>query len=690
MTVAHADEVFLDGFFSRPNLSWPDRSDSHASATYLARFLGALQGSGEVPLVLPRKDAGWPAAVAYVMCRTPGNAARVRALLEAAVAQNWCQFDGRLARLNPSDPIDACVLARFGANTTYVLRPSNPATQKELFAALSQLVATMEQRPVRMNRIVRPVGRLLRDFETSLAAGQATTSFELLEEIERTGGVSHENIAFLRIRRLGQLGEDDQILSDGALRTVVATDPPRLVREAILGAWYRANSGDDGEPVELIKRLREFPADIALLVDDAETFGDADTWAAMAVVALARGDAALARVLLRDPAEDQPQLCELLGQIPGATVGSRPPANPQLPGVDAPSIDVEGSEESHPTEPPRRETPGTTAHDSKSEGESIPAVDADAPSLDSWLAWLQSLLDGSEAALDINVAETWSVPGEADERLADAIDELPDSATGALFAGLGAFIDCDDHERPAWRAAAALIRRHLLSGSLTPSDLGAIAALLAIFLRGGPDLSAYRGLLDDLVDDDFRGRWAAVSTAPAAMDIADLVVTSPSADRAVQQGFVAAALQTLHAQRHRLPEPMRVIGDLATSDSDLAWDWSVDEVAESTASTGAGREPASILLYSLEEAVLARAKSAVERMHPGIQVALSSAKVGSVSLREHARRADLIVLATRRAAHAATGFIQAHTKSARIEYADGCGSASMLRAIEQGIRLSGE
>ena len=174
------------------------------------------------------------------------------------------------------------------------------------------------------------------------------------------------------------------------------------------------------------------------------------------------------------------------------------------------------------------------------------------------------------------------------------------------------------------------------------------------------------------------------------MDIADLVVTSPSADRAVQQGFVAAAMQTLHAQRHRLPAPMRVIGELATSDADLAWDWHVDAAPESAAAPHERRVPGSILLYSLEEAVLARAKSAVERLHPGIRVALSSENVGSVSLREHARRADLIVLATRRAAHAATGFIQAHATTARIEYADGCGSASMLRAIEQGIRLSGE
>jgi hypothetical protein len=66
-------------------------------------------------------------------------------------------------------------------------------------------------------------------------------------------------------------------------------------------------------------------------------------------------------------------------------------------------------------------------------------------------------------------------------------------------------------------------------------------------------------------------------------------------------------------------------------------------------------------------------------------VHISSDKVGSPALRQHARNADLIVLATRRAAHAATGFITDSAGKALVRYADGSGSASMLRAVESGL-----
>lgn len=661
-----ANAKFLDAFFAAPNNTWPNRESGHASAKYLEPFLGALGERGEAPLVLPRKDSGWPAACAYVVCWTPSHAARMRTLIQAAVAQNWCDFDGRLARLRSDDPIDAAVIAHFGEGTTYVLRPPTPAAQQGMFAALSRLVSTLQHRPPRISRIVRPVGRLLRDFETSLAAGQAATSLELLEEIERTGGISHENIAFLRIRRLGQLGEDDQIMNDVALPTIVATEPPRLVREAILAAWYRVNVRHDRSPTELIDQMRAFPADIALLVDDALAMTDsAEARATVALVALARDDAALASALLDHDVDTRDDLRAMLDAM--------------VTKVRHPMQDAEAAQEASWTGEAEVSPP---AADTEDRVEQTP--------LDSWLTWLASLQGDNSTGPDADLAATWPAPGALDAQLAAAIDDLPDSVTSRLFAGLGTFIDCDEYAMPAWRTAEALIRRHLISDSLTPSDLGAIAALLGIFLRGGSNVDAYRDVLDYLTDKDFRGRWASVATAPAAMDIVDLVVTSPAADPAAQQSFVSTALHSLHAQRHRLSEPIRVIGELATSDVDLRWDWTVDADVEEEAEPEATRFPESVLLYSLETAVLARAKAAVGRLYPGVHVSVSSAKVGSDTLRDHARRADLVVLATRRATHAATGFIQAHAGGAHIEYADGCGSGSMMRAIEQGIRLTGE
>ncbi|GFJ85011.1 hypothetical protein Phou_091910 [Phytohabitans houttuyneae] len=60
--------------------------------------------------------------------------------------------------------------------------------------------------------------------------------------------------------------------------------------------------------------------------------------------------------------------------------------------------------------------------------------------------------------------------------------------------------------------------------------------------------------------------------------------------------------------------------------------------------------------------------------------------VGSRQFKQWIRKADAIVMATRCATHAATGFIRAHCRpDAIVREADGSGSASLLRAATLAI-----
>lgn len=93
-----------------------------------------------------------------------------------------------------------------------------------------------------------------------------------------------------------------------------------------------------------------------------------------------------------------------------------------------------------------------------------------------------------------------------------------------------------------------------------------------------------------------------------------------------------------------------------------------------------------VLLYSLDEAVLVRCAEEIKQLAPAVDAAMASDHVGSAQLRQKARSADLVVIATRCAKHAATGFITQHTRTKYIHYADGSGSASMLRAAVNGLR----
>ncbi|MGQ4421138.1 hypothetical protein ACN6LL_006312, partial [Streptomyces violaceoruber] len=55
---------------------------------------------------------------------------------------------------------------------------------------------------------------------------------------------------------------------------------------------------------------------------------------------------------------------------------------------------------------------------------------------------------------------------------------------------------------------------------------------------------------------------------------------------------------------------------------------------------------------------------------------------------QKARTANVIVLATRCAKHAATGFIDQNKTTKHVGYANGSGSASLLRAAVDALRLA--
>ena len=138
----------------------------------------------------------------------------------------------------------------------------------------------------------------------------------------------------------------------------------------------------------------------------------------------------------------------------------------------------------------------------------------------------------------------------------------------------------------------------------------------------------------------------------------------------------------LHPQRHRLGPGVCVLAETLCADVGLNLDWEFDSPSD-----GAVREQLEVrlLVYTLESGTAARVKQAVETTWPSVRIDISEDKVGNPALRQLSRNADLIVLATRRAAHAATGFITGSATRAIIRYADGAGSASMLRAVEVGL-----
>lgn len=129
---------------------------------------------------------------------------------------------------------------------------------------------------------------------------------------------------------------------------------------------------------------------------------------------------------------------------------------------------------------------------------------------------------------------------------------------------------------------------------------------------------------------------------------------------AARSDFVASVLSPLNQQKRRLPPLLRQLAGMVTDDVDLATTGRFPSLSAGTA--GRTGVACRILLYSLDTGTLARVRKAVDLQWPEIRVSVSSERDGSPSLKQHARNADLIVLATRRATHAATGFITGNSE----------------------------
>jgi hypothetical protein len=675
VVVTLTPDEFVSRFFGSPNGIWPNADPNNQIVSTIGPFLTALVKRGECPVILPRRDLIALPSTLYVICWDTAHAGRVRSLLEASVAHHWCPFDGRVARLDPADPIERAILDLVGPGTTFVLRPTQQ-TAGRTFKALQRLVSTLGAASLRTPTPARPVGRMLREFDVALASGAAHTSLTLLKEIEGFGGISHENVAFLQIRRLAHLGHDHELLTHGSLPTLIYTEPPRLVREAVLAAWARARVVPvlESEGVnEAITLIRDSDPDIAMLVDPSlHATQDGGVATVCALVALLRQDRFLASALYENSgvAASVRASISALGAAPGKTMV--PPAPASTP-VLKDAEEAEAGQHESPAEEPVEPHPSE---------DDVPPPSA----AGSWLDWVAQLGTPQQVSLDAGAADEWAPACSIDEQLAAAVDGLPELAVDDLLAGVSWFLDTDDPDNPASETAMALIRHYLLAERFAPSDLGALCSLIQIFLRGAPGSAAYRELLDDL--RSYAPQWVAVTNATRVLDVADAVVCGPTVDATGRSNLVTTLLAPLNEQKRRLSISLRRLASLVGGDVGLDFDWTVQiaEAEDDGATDGNSELDPQILLYSLDTGTLARVQAAIHEQWPRARVSASAVKVGNQSLKGQTRGADIIVIATRRAAHAATGFISDNARpDAKIVFPDGSGSGSMLRVVESAI-----
>jgi hypothetical protein len=286
----------------------------------------------------------------------------------------------------------------------------------------------------------------------------------------------------------------------------------------------------------------------------------------------------------------------------------------------------------------------------------------------------------AEAVATSQAWREWAAPATEDEAIAAALARLNDDAAERVWTLVGPFVDADGYQEPAAASARELINNALAHDRFSPGDLAGLNALTEIFLRSGPPAQEYTALLDDLGAES--NRWAGPDRAIAVLDFADLLVRSASPDREAQLRLALALLRPLHDHAARLePDEARFAAQLSDElNTGLEWPQSAPGDTPSLPAL-------KVLLYSLDEGVLERTSTLLSAIAPGVTIHLSHDHVGSPRLRQHSRSADIIVMATRCAKHAATGFIRANAaRRAVVTEADGSGSASLLSAAVTALK----
>lgn len=668
-------EEFMTRFFGPGNGVWPNLDPNYRHGHRTLPFVQAFRRGDDAPIVLPRTyPSGDRRFVMYVIARDTVDAAKTADLIRAFAGPTYIAYNPlwglRPAELDTDDPVEKAILDHFGPAVTFRLTTGKtPQHRTNLAEALQLMQRTVANRPQRLWRPAKPMGRLLAEFDASLSAGGESASLDVLQQLAASGGITATNLANLHIKRLDRLGRSNDVLGFPGLHDIVRQNPPAPVKEAILNAIYSvaletplSENDLDSAKKSLIDAGTVIPD---LLSSDVSGVGSQ----AMTVLLLAariRDDVTVVRQLaaalqrtgrLGDlPSLVWDHVAELLeaDEPAGTSVGL-----PLKPHADF----VESSVETTPK-----------------------AADV---LVESWGDLLTALAQGraeGQAILEGRAWVDWLSPAAEDAVLAEFLDNLPDQEADRVWSAVGAFIDAVGYQAPAGQTAHAFIRNALTFDRFGPGDLAVLQALMEIALRAAPSEAEYRELLEEIGSE--RSRWVAAERAAIALDFVDLLFLAACPSDDARSNLAYALLEPLWLHQQRLDTADLAFAQRLSQELSIEFAWETPAEGEAEEESSADIPALTLLLYSLDEAVLARCQEEVKRLAPAVKVITASDHVGSPQLRQKARTADAIVLATRCAKHAATGFIDQNAETEHIGYANGSGSASLLRAAVDTLRAA--
>jgi hypothetical protein len=317
-------EEFLARFFGEGNaIRWSQYLSSTADdaiRNLLEPWISRFQKQ-QSPFCLPRVDASSQQTTWYVLCTNSRQARSVRETLQAFIGPTYANFNGEFATLSPTDPIEQLCEGYFGS-LVFRLPIVDSKARKRVNSLLSRMIDFRDRDSSRSLGTIKPIGRLFRDVEMAIIAGNEDSANRIYAEIRSRGRLSATNLAFLQVHILAAFNHWAEILNMPSLNDLLQVRRPKRVSEHLATAAYQQffrQYEESNDPRGAIANFQSAGERYQGLVRSTESLQSADAvkFAVLAATAASPPNRHLAERLIKSQVSDadQPWCKALLAQL---------------------------------------------------------------------------------------------------------------------------------------------------------------------------------------------------------------------------------------------------------------------------------------------------------------------------------------------------------------------------------------
>jgi hypothetical protein len=708
MGPAVTTETSLDAFYSQPNEV--DRTRLEGTLSELLGGLTARLASSSVRTVLPARVRGttrW-----YGLAPSDREARLLREELRCWLGPPISA--GATEVQDPADPVDeaAKALVPDGAVLRIDVVDGWQAEARSNIALLTDVWALAPERGVDQPR---PVGRVLRQFYEGVLAADRLLAESALDEVKARSLLNATNLRFLRVELLSSLGTPQELRDDPLLRGISLLARPPAVTERLAAAadsllideTARAASTEDW--VAAARQLEEEWPALVTHPEQVTTPSTARCFALREILAAEPRVFALNELARRFP--DDPVLRSVLP----TTTPAAPTAGTDTALVLYHQGDYWAALQAAESEEQGRATTSVALAAAVNIGDSASAVRAlaivealsaehreellenaverafyeqllartsEARLPHNWLDWLRGEWTDRPDLLT-EWASRWrradSLDADAGALAVELLDALNDSRRGRVRNGLPVFIEwlVDDGLPSSGVGLATTIFDILLSSDPGRTERQVSLTLLEQVLVVGCTAQEYVELVEAVAR---QLQLLGARDASWLAECLDLFILFSSPDVHRRDALLARAAGVATAWLDRLEPSDAAVLRQVFGDAGVSFAPEATDVAPSTADMT--HDLKSVGIYSLLESASRVASTRISSMFPNLNVRTSSGHVNSETLVALVRGADVMLVQTSHAKHAATQAINAATiDPTRVVLVHGRGASALVREL---------